>query len=164
MNEPAKTFGETHSVAFKVVMCDSTNDNLPTIELKVVPVGTAPEEVMTVGKPLLDIRFGSEDSAAIKFYEPDGSAFLDLSVDEEIPHGTDINGHMNQAWTGNADDLFMQAVQTSVGQIVSLVDAAEVAVEASEEPLNPQEVFDTLRAESMPRLVDVAPAKTALDA
>lgn len=159
------SFGETHTLAFKVVMRDSTNDNHPTMLIKVVPTGTPPDDAMTIGKPLLVIMFGAEDDCALKFYEPDGKLFLDLGMQDQIPDDVDINGHLNQSWTGNTDDLFMPAVQESVGAIVQLIASVEATVEANPDSgVDPQILFDLARRDQMPRLVDASPEKTSLEA
>lgn len=137
----------THQLALEVRMHgDEQAPGKTTLIGWVIPKLDNARDALPARKMLARIVFGDENGGAeMTFYRPDGTLVVDLSQDrgdEEAPDDPQINRPLNEAWAGDPDAGFMEAVHDSMTRTVRVMIAAKALASLRGE--DEQQVFEQL--------------------
>lgn len=148
MNDTPTTqhsFLDDYTIGMVVVMRDKDNGGRPSLSVMVVPREThGHAEAVKVGRPLMEMLFNEGTPNTMRFYNPDGSIYLESGPDSGSlgKVDNDINGDLNEAWTGDRNSPLMDGTQDAVTRTVMTMIASSALAGASDGKA--QDVFEQL--------------------
>lgn len=145
MNDTAGGFMDRHNLAVEVTMAARDNNGRPSINVYVIPKTDPPS--IEQRRTLAVVFFGSRPSERkLTFYNPDGSVNFDLQGKDDDDNLTiddlEVGRSLNEAWTGNPDDVLMPGTFRLLLTTANMVQSAGGMAEMMGQ--DPQVVFDQL--------------------
>lgn len=134
---------DRHNLAVEVTMSANDNDGRPTINVFVIPKTDPPS--LDERRTLVVVHFGADaHTRKLTFYNPDGSVNFDMASrdEDEVVDDNEVAAALNEAWTGNPDDILMAGLFRLLLTTANMVHSAQgMAVMMN---VDPQTVFDQL--------------------
>lgn len=126
----------TKRMQVETLLSDPDNRNLPRLRLTVHDNDEDED-----GKTVVMMRFGTDedgdDGGSLDFYRPDGTTLLHSGHNDSptLEAETAAVREMNQLWTGDPDNDFMDTARARMFAVVGMVTKAEALAVATNQPI-----------------------------